>query len=325
MTSSDAGALQQPKRKRSPRVAPSELDYYARMLQKIQNKKHEVYAISRILHRLDDPEIELVTQQAVHTSGGLALLDLYLPQFGLAVEVDELHHFSSEGREADKAREQRVLDLTSLEFVRLGIGSLKTRDEFRTTVDGFIDDVRRRKRTAVSAGSFAPFSYGSRHDPEHWVARGQLTIDDEAQMQRMPDVTRLFGYRHKHWQRATLRLRDGRQVWMPYLAQEGSPRRADWDNRLLDDGRTIVERRLGDWETGAYEDVERIVFAKFRDPVFGSVYYRFLGRFRISAQEGDTTTFTRVATEVSFSELVSDQSRVDSGAAEDTDDEKSQA
>ncbi|WP_353935954.1 AbaSI family restriction endonuclease [Microbacterium lacticum] len=289
-----------PKRKRSPHVAPSELDYYARMLQKIQTKKHEVYAISRILHRLDDPEIELITQQAVHTSEGLALLDLYLPQFDIAVEVDELQHFSAQGKAADKAREQRVLDLTSLEFVRLGIGSLHTRDEFRRTVDGFIDDVRQRKQTAVSVGSFAPFSFGSRHDPEYWIARGRLTIDDEAQMQRMHHVTRLFGHQHKHWQRATLRLEDGRQVWMPYLAQEGSPRRTDWDNRLLDGGRTIVERRLGDWATGTYEDVERIVFAKFRDPVFGAVYYRFLGVFRISSQEEDTTTFTRVATEITL-------------------------
>lgn len=292
--------VHEPKRVRSPHAAPSELDYFARMLQKIQTKKHELYAISRILHRLDDPEIELVTQQAVHTTDGLALLDLYLPQFGIAVEVDELHHFSAQGKDADRAREQRVLDLASLEFVRLGIGSLQTRDEFRSTVDHFIEDVRRRKQAAISTGSFAPFSYGSRHDPEHWIARGRLTIDDEAQMQRMRDVTRLFGYRHKHWQRASLRLGDGRQVWMPYLAQEGSPQRTDWDNRLLDEGRTIVERRLGDWATGTYEDVERIVFAKFRDAVFGSVYYRFLGVFRIRTQEDDTTTFTRVATEIAL-------------------------
>lgn len=296
----EADAVHKPKRIRSPHVAPSELDYYARMLQKIQTKKHELYAISRILHRLDDPEIELVTQQAVHTGEGLALLDLYLPQFGIAVEVDELHHFSAHSREADRAREQRVLDLTSLEFVRLGIGSLRTRDEFRGDVDAFIEDVRRRKQIAISTGSFAPFAYGSRHDPAHWIARGRLTIDDEAQMQRMHHVTRLFGYQHKHWQRATLRLDDGRQVWMPYLAQEGSPRRTDWDNRLLDGGQTIVERRLGDWATGTYEDVERIVFAKFRDPVFGSVYYRFLGVFRIRSQEDDTTTFTRVATEITL-------------------------
>lgn len=293
-------AEQKPKRKRSPYVPPAELDYYARMLQKIQTKKHEVYAISRILHLLDDPEIELVTQQAVHSSRGLALLDLHLPQFGLAVEVDELHHFSAEGKAADRAREQRVLALTSLEFVRLGISSLKTRNEFRRTVDGFIDVIRRRKESAVAAGSFVPFSYGSRHDPEHWVARGRLTIDDDAQMQRMHHVTRLFGHRHDQWRRATLHLKNGRQLWMPFLAQEGSPKRTDWDNRLLDGGRTIVERRLGDRTADNYDFVERIVFAKFRDPVFGSVYYRFLGTFRISSQENDTTTFTRVATEITL-------------------------
>ncbi len=85
---------------------------------------------------------------------------------------------------------------------------------------------------------------------------------------------------------------------MPQLAQEGSPARADWENRLLDQGATIVERRLGDWATATYDDVERIVFAKFRDPVFGSTYYRFLGVFRVSAQEDGNATFSRVATEI---------------------------
>lgn len=287
-----------PKRTRSPRTAPSELDYYARMVQKIQTKKYEVYAISRILHRLDDPEIELVTQQAVHTNDGLALLDLYLPQFGIALEVDELHHLKPDSKEADRAREQRVLDLAQLDFVRLGIGQVKERDEFRAKVDGFIDHIRESKRSAIDAGTFVPFSFGARHDPEHWVAHGRLTVDDDAQMQVMHHVARLFGYQHKHWQRAILPLRDGRQVWMPHLAQEHAPRRTDWDNRLLDGGDTIVERRLGDWMSATYDDVERVVFAKFRDPVFGSVYYRFLGVYRLVSQVDDTATFTRVATEV---------------------------
>lgn len=54
----------------------------------------------------------------------------------------------------------------------------------------------------------------------------------------------------------------------------------------------------GDWATATYDDVERIVFAKFRDPVFGSTYYRFLGVFRVSAQEDGIATFSRVATEI---------------------------
>jgi len=296
MTSTSVG--DKPKRTRSPHTAPSELDYFARMLQKIQTKKHEVYAISRILHRLDDPEVELVAQQAVHTNDGLALLDLYLPQFKVALEVDELHHIAEHSRAADKAREQRVLDLAELEFVRLGIGQVRERDQFREKVDAFIDDIRQRKRDAIDNGTFVPFSFGSRHDPDHWRTRGRLTIEDDAQLQVMHHVTRLFGYQHKHWQRASLRLRDGRQLWMPFLAQEEAPKRADWDNRLLDHGKTIVERSLGDWSTGRYEDVERVVFARFRDPVFGAVYYRFLGVYRLVSQTSDTATFTRVATEI---------------------------
>lgn len=268
------------------------------MLQKIQHKKHELYAISRILHRLDDPEIELVTQQAVHMNDGLALLDLYLPQFGVALEVDEPHHLAPESKEADKAREQRVITIANLEFVRLGIGLAREWDECRNKVDAFVDDIRQRKQAAISGGTFTPFSFGARYDPEYWRAKDRLTVDDDAQMQVTHHVTRLFGYDHKGWQRATFRLADGRQLWMPHLAQEAAPKRDDWDNRLSKDGETIVEHRLGDWQTDPYEDVERVVFAKFRDPVFGNVYYRFLGVYRLASQTSGTATFTRTATEI---------------------------
>lgn len=289
-------------RRRGPRTSPSQVDYYARMIQKIQFKKYEAYAISRVLHRLDDPEIELVTQQSVHTAQGLALLDLYLPQFGIALEIDELHHLDPLSREADRAREQRVIALAGVKFVRLGIGTGEARDAFTQKVDGFIDSIRAAKRDAIAAGAFTPFSFGARQDPQHWISRGRLSIDDDAQLGVMTDVTRLFGYLHRHWQRAALRLPDGRLLWMPTLAQEDAPRRSDWDNRLVAGGTRIVETQLGDWARGSYDDVDRVVFARFRDPVFGTHYYRFLGVFRLVAQDARSATFERIATAIDLAE-----------------------
>ena len=65
------------------------------MLSKISHKKFELYVISRIIHKLDDPEIQYVFQQYATRdaqSGKYALIDLYLPQFDFAIEVDEPHH-----------------------------------------------------------------------------------------------------------------------------------------------------------------------------------------------------------------------------------------
>ena len=71
------------------------LEYISRSLSKIQHKKFELYVISRIIHKLDDPEIKYVFQQYAardNNTGKYALIDLYLPQLGIAIEVDEAHH-----------------------------------------------------------------------------------------------------------------------------------------------------------------------------------------------------------------------------------------
>ena len=71
------------------------LEFISRSLSKIQHKKFELYVISRIIHKLDDPEIKYVFQQYAardNNTGKYALIDLYLPQLGIAIEVDEAHH-----------------------------------------------------------------------------------------------------------------------------------------------------------------------------------------------------------------------------------------
>ena len=82
-----------------------ELTYYAKLLTKLRNKKYEFYVVSRIIHLLNDTEIQFTTQQLVRKKDGKRyLIDLYFPQFKIAVEIDESHHLSNE--EADRTRER---------------------------------------------------------------------------------------------------------------------------------------------------------------------------------------------------------------------------
>ena len=68
----------------------SKQDYIYRSLKKVSHKGWETFVISRIIHGLDDDDIEFVTQQLVRLSDeSRALTDLYFPQFDLHVEVDE--------------------------------------------------------------------------------------------------------------------------------------------------------------------------------------------------------------------------------------------
>ena len=42
-------------------------DYILRSLSKISHKKWELFIVSRIIHNVDDPEIEFSCQQAIRT------------------------------------------------------------------------------------------------------------------------------------------------------------------------------------------------------------------------------------------------------------------
>lgn len=293
------------KKKRTRWIAPSEVDFHSRMLRSIKGKRYEVYAISRILHLLDDPEIEIVTQQPVRIGRKLALLDLYLPQFKIGIEVDELHHFTESSQEADKVREQAIIRVATKDIWRVRVEEAGSLTTLKHEVDSIIERIRGLKAAAIDAGTFTPFVYGNRYSPQHWRKVGKVTTADDIQMHVMVDVCALFGKTVRHWQRGVLPLTDTLQVWMPHLAQEGLSARTDWKNTLSRDEQTIVEEQLTD---GAYTydaNVRSVVFAKFKDPVLLTQFYRFLGVFEIVdvAETNGTgskrrVTYARVAAEI---------------------------
>lgn len=291
------------KTKRKPYVPPTEVDYRARLIHSIRSKQYEAYAISRIVHRLDDPEIELVTQQAVRLRDrSLALLDLYLPQFDIGVEVDELHHLAPRNAESDRVREQKILDVVDLDITRLAVGDAADRLAFQAAIDAFVDDIRARKVVAIERGSFVPFVYGNRHDPEHWIGKGQLSTGDDIKMPRTHFVTALFGANHRGFQSAGYWIGEDLMLWMPVLRQEHVAARADWENVLSDSEDTITERQLPGSSGGThdYSGYRRVVFARFRDPVLADTYYRFLGVYELVEQTTARAEFRRIATTISL-------------------------
>ena len=63
------------------------LSILSRSLSRIKHKRYELYVLSRIVHLLNDPGIKYNFQQYAHRDGDkFALIDLYLPQFKIAIE-----------------------------------------------------------------------------------------------------------------------------------------------------------------------------------------------------------------------------------------------
>jgi len=68
-------------------------EYLFKTLSRTNRKDKENYVVNRVYSRLNDLEIQPVTQQYVQRPNlKFALLDLYFPQFNLAVECDEEKH-----------------------------------------------------------------------------------------------------------------------------------------------------------------------------------------------------------------------------------------
>lgn len=268
-----------------------ELTYYAANFARMARKKYELYVISRIIHTLNDPEIEFTTQQLVRYEADLRyyLLDLYFPQFGIAVEVDEGHHEKASQSLRDAQREADVMQATSIEFKRVPITG-RTFADVNQQTDEIVAILKSKKRALVRKGQFAPFVFGVKYDRDFWLQKRSLSVADDARLRTHADVARLFGRNYKRYQRATIQLGNGNIVWFPKLYTNN-----DWKNTLSADGQTITMRRLGE---GKYDSSDmglgsrQYVFPHYVDAL-GQVYYRFEGVFKLVDSQPGLWKFQR--------------------------------
>jgi len=71
----------------------SKENYVTRNFQKISGKRWELYVITRVIHLLNDPDIEYVCQQYINPPKNKEyyLADLAFPSLKLYLEIDEGH------------------------------------------------------------------------------------------------------------------------------------------------------------------------------------------------------------------------------------------
>jgi very-short-patch-repair endonuclease len=143
-------------------------EYILRSLTKVSRKRWEYFVVSRILHRLDDPDIEFVTQQLVRRpDGGRALTDMYFPQFGIHVEIDEGQHFTTEHQEADKHRTEDIVSVTQHQVHRIAAARRNIDGKFEPlplseicrATDHFVKKLQTLKAENLANGSFSKWDF----------------------------------------------------------------------------------------------------------------------------------------------------------------------
>lgn len=261
-------------------------DYIVRQLGRTKNKRYEAYVISRVIHLLNDFSIKFVTQQYVTRPDGRALTDLYFPQFGFHIEVDEGQHFCQANIEADKIREADIINATGHEILRIDV--TKSFDDINTQIDFAVQKIQSmRQRT-----SFLPWDIDSEFDSATYVNRGYIDIKDNVAFKTIKDACNCFGHNYTGYQRAGAVHPDHNiMLWFPKLFPNG-----EWDNQISSDEEVIIERNEDEKKAKQHYSShinnkkkhkhQRIVFAKVRGNL-GDVLYRFRGQYQLDVRDSN--------------------------------------
>lgn len=293
-------------------------EYILRSLSKIKHKRWELFVVSRVLQVLNDPEIEFVCQQLVRRKGGHALTDMYFPQFGVHLEVDEPQHASLEQAESDRLRTRDIVDGTghTVECIRVyqdgqhGTSQVGIADrdiyDVCNDVDKFIDNLRELKRASVDLGTFDRWNFESRYDSAIHLERGHIDIAHNVVLKTHREALKCFGYQGGEFQRSSWVLPKPNRdsfVWFPKLYEND-----EWQNDLKDHEKNIVVKRKGHvsaTKSAVDEDLSKpdrnaIVFCHGTDAL-GATLYRYKGVFRIDRKKSNGqagTIWKRISTRV---------------------------
>lgn len=264
-------------------------EYLLRSISKINHKKWELFVITRILHLLNDPDLEFVCQQYINASRGrnYYLTDLCFPSLKIYYEIDEGQHSTQIHIDEDKLRQREILEATDWTEYRIRVydkkDPSKNRDLYEVIdeVDKFVEKVKLLKSEEEKRlGKPLSWDFASKFDPQNYLNQGIIEVKNNVVLRSHRDALRLFGYSKGHYQRAVWKHKKMKQlIWFPKLYKN-----RDWDNFLSPDGENIrsshvVNGKILEHRGGTVKDLNTIVFAHYKN-VLGQVVYKFLGLYK---------------------------------------------
>ncbi|EPS7820551.1 restriction endonuclease [Acinetobacter baumannii] len=301
-------------------------DYVIRQLGRTKNKRYEAYVVSRIIHLLNDFTLKFVTQQFVRLSNKkIALTDLYFPQLGIHIEVDEGHHFLRNSKmeyslnqideplysisqtESDAMREEDIISITGHKIFRVNVyknqeGQPQNLESIHQQIDKIIEEIKTAKNKLIEASTFKEWNIETEYNPQTYINLGRISLADNVVLKTTKDVCNCFGYNYKNYQRggAIHPYEEDTLIWFPRLYEN-----KDWINTISPDGLTITEKstdeaitlkKLEEWKNGPQK---RIVFARVKDNLSSRAMYRFMGLYEFQkADLKDGAVWKRVECEV---------------------------
>jgi very-short-patch-repair endonuclease len=266
-------------------------EYIIRQLGKAKNKRYEAYVITRIVHLLNDFSLKFITQQYVSRPEGRALTDLFFPQLGLHIEVDEGQHFTKKNIIEDKIREADIINATGHRVLRIDV--TKDLEEINLQIDTVITEI---KFVKSKVSSFTPWDIDAEFNTQTYIDKGYIDISDNVAFKTIKDACNCFGHNYKGYQQAGASHPDTEiMLWFPKLFPN-----EEWDNKMSCDEAIIYEKNMDKKKAIEYvhfhlnsskktknsKKTKRIVFAKVKGSL-GDILYRFRGLYKLNANKSN--------------------------------------
>lgn len=263
------------------------LEYMTRLFAKISKKKTETYVINRIWHQLDDDRVKFVVQQYIRrTQDKYALADLYLPQLGIFIEINEPFHKNN--TEVDRVRNEEISHVTHSEPIVIDCDN--SIEEIHSQISNVVQQIK--QAIAEQGDKFIPWDGGSTLSVEYHRNKGYLKVDEHEYVRTIDEAFAIFGAKAKH--RGFLRVagasvpnKPNEFVWCP------SSGHRIWCNELSEDGLEIREYNKTDEQTRKNhvekylsDNQRRVTFFREKDEL-GFCFYRFVGVFELNKDKSE--------------------------------------
>lgn len=266
----------------------NKLEYVARSLSKGTKKVYETYVINAIYQKVNNPELEIETQKYIKTFNyEKRLIDLYLPQLRMAIEVDEGYHNNGDQILNDSKREKNIVNTAFrdsagilIEFRRIRAFNVSL-DAINQSIDLLVEEIKNR------ISQFKNFKWIYGEDAIKAIKdRGRITTDD-CFSTNAEIINIVFDRNIKSWMKGGYK-----DLWFPVLSDyderlNARTSRASWIN-YFNQSKDIIFEKSNDsnkqkWKKQCTENdtnnkMIRIVFVLEKDS-FGKRRKRFAGVF----------------------------------------------
>lgn len=262
------------------------LDYMTRLFAKISKKKTETYVISRIWHQLNDDRVKFVVQQYIRrTQDKYALADLYLPQLGIFIEINEPFHKNN--IEIDRIRNEEISQVTHSKPIVIDCDN--SIEKIHSQISEVVQQI---KQTIIERGErFISWEGGSTLTVEYHRKKGYLKVDESEYVRTIDETFAIFGAKAKH--RGFLRVagasvpdKPNEIVWCPNSGHR------IWCNELSEDGLEIREYNRNEQSRSEHverylsDNQRRVTFFREEDEL-GFRFYRFVGVFELNKEKSE--------------------------------------